>query len=107
MKEAVAKSVQLNEHIKASEEYRRYIETKKALCDNMVLYNQLKEFKVKNYELQNIQGVNPYDEMIGLAKQYDELLHNSIVNDYLRAEQRICKLMQQVYEAIADGLEFE
>lgn len=107
MKEAINLSVQLNEHIKASEEYKRYIETKRALCDNMVLCNQLKEFKARNYELQNRQGVNPYDEMINLTKEYEELLHNSIVNDFLRAEQRICKLMQKVYEAIADGLEFE
>ena len=63
--------------------------------------------KIKNYELQNRQGVNPYDEMIELTREYDELLHNSVVSDFLQAEQQICKLLQRVFDSIAEGLEFD
>lgn len=107
MKEVINKSKQLNEQIKQSEEYKKYIDTKHALYANMELCNQLREFRAKNYELQNRQGMNPFDEVSNLVREYDEMLHNSVVSAFLRAEQRICKLMQQVYDSISEGLEFD
>ena len=74
---------------------------------NEELSRHLQEFRAKNYDLQNRQGVNPYDEMIELTRKYDELLHNSVVSDFLQAEQQICKLLQQVFDSIAEGLEFD
>ncbi len=107
MKQVINESRQLNEHIRASEEYQMYLKTKQALQENEELSKNLQEFRTKNYELQNRQGVNPYDEMIELTREYDELLHNSIVSDFLQAEQQICKLLQQVFDSIAEGLEFD
>lgn len=107
MRQVINESKQLNEHIRASEEYCTYLRTKKALMDNAELSNYLHEFRRKNYELQNRQGVNPYNEMIELTKEYDELLHNSIVSDFLQAEQQICKLLQKVFDSVAEGLEFD
>lgn len=107
MKKVITESKILNEHIKDSEEYKKYISTKRRLCENIELCNKLKEFRRKNYELQNRQGVNPYDEVLNLVLEYDELLHNSIVNEFLIAEQHICRMMQTVYNSIAEGLEFD
>lgn len=107
MREVIAESKVLNEHIHNSSEYKKYIDTKRKLYDNMELCNQLKEFRRRNYELQNRQGVNPYDEVLELVLEYDELLHNSIVNEFLIAEQHICRMMQKVYNSIAEGLEFD
>lgn len=107
MKEVVNDSVLLNQKIKESKEYRKYLDTKKALYEYPELSEKLKEFRRINYDLQNQQGVNNYDAVTELVKQYDELLHNSIVSDFLRAEQRICKLMQKVFNSITDGLEFD
>ncbi len=107
MKEVIEESRQLNEHIRSSKEYQTYIRTRQALLADESLNSQLSEFRAKNYELQNRQGVNPYDELIQLIKDYDELLHNSTVSDFLQAEQQVCKMMQQVFDSIAEGLEFE
>lgn len=107
MNDVINESVNLNIRIKESKEYKRYIETKNALYMNRELSEQLKEFRRRNYELQNQKDVNPYDEVVGLVKEYDELLHNSTVSDFLKAEQRICKMMQKVYNSIAEGLEFD
>ena len=74
MRQVINESKQLNEHIRASEEYRTYLRTKQALLENEELSRHLQEFRAKNYELQNRQGVNPYDEMIELTREYDELL---------------------------------
>lgn len=107
MKDVIRECRQLNEKIRRSEEYRRYIDTKKALYANMDLCNQLKEFRSRNYEMQNREGVNPFDEVSSLVREYDALLHNSRVSDFLHAEQKICKMMRQVYDSISEGLEFD
>ena len=90
-----------------TEEYKNYLNTKRALCDNIDLCNRLKEFRARNYELQNRQGVNPFDEVNDLVREYDEVLQNSVVSEFLRAEQKICKMMQRVYNSISEGLEFD
>lgn len=107
MKEVINQSKELNKHILNSVEYQNYLDTKRILYDNMDLCNQLKEFRRRNYELQNRQGINPYDELCNLMREYDELLHNSVVSDFLRAEQHICRMMQEVYNSIAEGLELD
>lgn len=107
MKGVIKECKQLNERIRQSEEYRKYINTKKALYANMDLCNQLKEFRNRNFELQNREGVNPFDEVSNLVREYDALLHNSKVSDFLVAEQKICKMMRQVYDSISEGLEFD
>lgn len=107
MIEVINESKLLNQRIRETEEYKNYVNTKHILCDNIDLCNRLKEFRAKNYELQNRQGVNPFDEVNDLVREYDEVLHNSIVSEFLRAEQRICKLMQCVYNSLSEGLEFD
>ncbi|MBR1815768.1 MAG: YlbF family regulator [Lachnospiraceae bacterium] len=107
MKEAINQSKRINEMIKQSEEYKRYIDAKRVLYADEELARRLKEFKVRNRELQNIQSNEVYDAINSLVKDNDSLLNNTKVNDYLRAEQKICRLMQQIYISISDGLELE
>ena len=107
MKEVINQGIKLNRQILSSKEYIRYIETKNRLYQHPELSNALNEFRRRNYELQNRQDINPYDEVHALVREYDELLHNSIVSDFLNAERHICKMMQKMYDAIAEGLEFD
>ena len=107
MREAINQSIKINEMIKQSEEYRRYITAKHVLYEDRELAGRLKEFKIRNRELQNIQSNDAYDAINTLVKENEDLLNNTIVNEYLRAEQKICRLMQQVYISISDGLELE
>lgn len=107
MKEVVKKSLELNNIIKESNEYKKYLSTKQKLYEDPELCNQLKQFRRRNYELQLRDGDNPYDEINGLVKEYDILLHDSVVSNFLRAEQRVCKVMRQIYTSLAEGLEFD
>lgn len=107
MMDVVAASVKLNQDIKETEVYKTYVATKKRLYDNVELCQKLKEFRIRNFELQNRVGVNSFDEVGSLVREYDALLHNSIVNEFLVAEQKFCKMMRKVYNSISDGLEFD
>ncbi|MDD6328533.1 MAG: YlbF family regulator [Eubacteriales bacterium] len=107
MMDIVEAGRQVNLQIKQSAEYQKYIDTKRILYDNKELYERLSEFRRRNQAMQTRQDENLFDDMNALLREYEELLHNSIVCEFLGAEQRICKLMQQLYSAIADGLEFD
>lgn len=107
MKNVIEQSKQLNSMIKQSAEYQKYMDTKRVLYDNGELYNQLRDFRNRNNAIQSKQAGDIFDEMNALLREYDELLHNSIVSDFMNAEQRICKMMQQMYGALAEGLEFD
>jgi len=103
----IVESKELNEQIKQSTEYKRYLDAKKVLYADVYLCNKLKEYKNRNYELQSHLGVNLYDEVNALVREYEDVLNNSVVSEFLKAEQHICKMMQRVFDSITDGLELE
>ena len=93
MKDVIEQSKQLNTRIKQSAEYRT-----DPIADYLT--------RLRN-AIQAKQSGDIFDEMNALLREYDELLHNSIVSDFMNAEQRICKMMQQMYGELAEGLEFD
>jgi cell fate (sporulation/competence/biofilm development) regulator YlbF (YheA/YmcA/DUF963 family) len=107
MNEIIAESRAINRRIKSSKEYNKYIYARNALKSNEELYAQVCEYKKRNYEIQTYGGDNPYDEMVQLERDYDELLHNSLVNEYIRAEGRICRLMRDMFAEITADLTFD
>ena len=108
MQQAIVLAQQLNEKIKKSEEYRRYVETDRRLRQEPELYAKYNEFRRRNYEFQFSDGdSNLYDEVFNLVKEYDTILQDSLVNDFILAEQRFCSLMQELYAALSDGLELD
>ena len=38
---------------------------------------------------------------------YKRQVHDTIVNDFIRAEQKLVRMMKLVYEQIADDLDFD
>ncbi len=107
MDQIINQSIYINELIKKSPEYEWYKKASERLHEHVDLYNQLKEYRRRNYELQNLAGMNPYDEVVALVREYDVLLHNSVVSDFLKAEEHICSILKTVYNRIAEGLEFD
>ena len=53
--------------------------------------------------LQYTEG-NPYDEILRMCNENDELLHNSTVNEYLRAESAFSRLVKKVLRETSEGL---
>lgn len=98
----------LNQIIKDSDEYNRYLAAKKNVMDNQELYQAMNAFRRRNYELQIYDdGVNRYQEIHNLALEYEKVLRNPVVNEFLQAEQILSRKMTEVYEVIADGLELD
>jgi len=99
---------ELNRAIKASEEYSRYLATMNKLRENQELYQAMNAFRKRNYELQSYDdGVNRYQEIHNLGLEYEKVLRNPLVNDFLVAEQVLSRKLTQAYESIVDDLEFD
>ena len=94
--------------IRNSEEFIRYQAIKEKVHGFPKLESQITEFRKKNYEIQNNEMLdNPYDEVNNLFIEYDSIVHDTIVNDFIRAEQKLVRMMKMVYEQIADDLDFD
>ena len=99
---------ELNHIIKESGEYKRYQETLTALKNDRELYDAMNSFRRRNYELQSYDdGINRYHEINNLGLEYENVLRNPLVNDFLVAEQMLSRKMSEMYEMIADGLELD
>lgn len=108
MTDTLELSRQLNACIKDSEVYKNYQYCKDKLRQKPDKLQQLMEFRKKNYEIQNNEMLdNPYDEVNNLFIEYDSIAHDTIVNDFIRAEQKLVRMMKMVYEQIADDLDFD
>lgn len=105
MEEAALK---LNQAIKESEEYGQYQITMEKLMEQQELYQAMNVFRKRNYELQSLDdGVNRYQEIHNLGLEYEKVLRNPLVNEFLVAEQVLSRKLMQVYETIADDLKFD
>ena len=98
----------LNQAIKDSEEYRNYIEALEKVRNDKELYDAMNSFRRKNFELQSYEdGINRYQEIYGLALEYENVLRQPLVNEFLVAEQMLSRKMTLMYEEIAEGLDLD
>ncbi len=99
---------QLNQVIKDSEEYRNYLSAKDRVKGNQELYQAMNAFRRRNLELQTYNdNVNRYEEIHNLSLEYEKVLRNPLVNEFLMAEQILSRKLAEVYEVIAEGLELD
>ena len=99
---------ELNNIIRESEEYRCYQETLSEVRVNQELYQAMNSFRRRNYELQSYDdGINRYQEIHNLGLEYEHILRNPIVNNFLVAEQMFSRRLAEMYEIIADGLDMD
>ena len=97
----------LNLMITNSEEYRNYIFARNSIKANEDLYNSLMEFKRRYEDIMKYTDGNPYDEIYRIYYENDDLIHNSTVNEYLRAERALSKLIRSIIAKVTDGIRFE
>ena len=90
MEDIIAATRHVNQLLKASEEYKRFVFARNALCANMDMYQRLKTLKARYTDVQTYWDGN----------QNDELLHNSVVNEYLRAESALSRLIRRMMDEL-------
>lgn len=108
MDELIVQGKKLNQQFLESPEYLRYISARTRLKEQAEVYERLNDFRRRNFELQNSDTEsNLFDELTGLSKEYADILNLEIVNEFLTAEQRVCRMLRSLYETMSDGIEFD
>ena len=107
MEDIIAATRHVNQLLKASEEYKRFVFARNALCANMDMYQRLKTLKARYTDVQTYWDGNPYDEIYRICQENDELLHNSVVNEYLRAESALSHLIRSMVDIVVEGFHID
>lgn len=108
MTEAVrTKAEELKQTILNSEEYRNYDMYRRLLNETPDLKARANEFRMANVAMQMKNNGENRDEMQELATEYNDLLNNSVVREFLNAELIFCKMMQQVNAILVSDVELE
>ncbi len=104
MNEIIEECKKLNQMLMDSKEYKNYVFAESSLKANEELYNSLQEFKARYADVLKYTDGNPYDEILRMYHENDELIHNSTVNEFLRAESSLSKLIRSIISEVTDGL---
>ena len=107
MNELIEECRKLNQMIMDSKEYKNYVFARSTINSNEDLSNQINEFLNRYNDVMRYTDGNPYDELLGLYNENDELIHNSSVNEFLRAKSSFSKLVKRLIDEISDGLDIE
>lgn len=63
---------------------------------------------MRNYEIQNTcQDHELFEKMDAFEKEYEKFRDNPIVDDFLRAELALCRLLQEVSVYLTEEIGFE
>lgn len=99
---------ELIQSILESDEYRRYSALRDQIKAMPELRKKLSEFRRHVYEVQNSEQVfDLYKEQENLGKFAAEFRQNELVDEYLKAELRICRELQWVALMIADAVDLD
>lgn len=108
MNDVAYKTRALTNEILESEDYIQYRRLQHNIAEDQELYRKINEFRRKSFEIQNKEdNSNLFNELEALRKEYNSILEIGLVIDFFGAEQKICNLMRNVYDTIAETLEFD
>lgn len=89
-----------------SYEYNEYKKTLRILKQNS-FYEKVSEYKKRCFEIQMNNAPNALDQIENLRKEYEELLIDPIVKQFLYAEQNVAKMLRQVNASIYNALDID
>lgn len=98
---------QLAQEIKDSEEYRGFIGAKEKVISDMQQYKMIRDFQLKQFEIQQAQLFQldiSEEKQQELERLYSLLSLNPVAREYLEAEFRISRLVNDVQKIIGEAI---
>lgn len=94
--------------IQESEEYIHFSKLRDQVKEQPELRRQINEFRLLVFQVQNCQEpLDMYAEQLRLCRDYEEFRKDTLVNDFLQAELRICRMLQKITEDVADAVDLD
>lgn len=91
--------------IEESDEYLRYKKARREMLNAPLLKEQADEFRRRDFELQNSE-CDIFEEADKLQQEYAKVIENSIVEEYLVAENAFRRVLQRINWSILEKLDF-
>ena len=102
------KTEELVQAILASEEYREYLECFAKIKEQPELYERVGDYRKRNFELQNMDvNDNMFDEVMRFQMENSAIRKNALVNQFLKAELAVCRMLQDITRTISDNVELD
>ena len=102
------KTEELVQAILASEEYREYLECFAKIKEQPELYERVGDYRKRNFELQNMDvNDNMFDEVMRFQMENSAIRKNALVNQFLKAELSVCRMLQDIIRTISDNVELD
>lgn len=96
------KTAELTRLLCKTDAYKNYEADLAFLKGQQAQYDKLNAFRKKHLELEFLEkDESYYDKTEALYEEYKDILMESAVRDFLASEQRVCRMMKKVYDAIA------
>ena len=98
----------LTDAILECEEYRRFCSLRDQVREKPELREQINSFRQHVFTVQNSQEpLDMYAEQERLCRDFEDFRKNPLVNDFLEAELRVCRILQRVTSEIADAVDLD
>lgn len=99
---------ELIRHILESEEYRHFCVLRDKVKEEPELRQEINDFRLHVFETQNsLEPLDMYSEQLRLSRDYEEFRKNPLVNGFLLAELRVCRMVQKITEEIVESLDLD
>ena len=101
----------LSKHVvdifKSTVEYNDYKNLLEKMKENGDIYERVKEFRRKNFLIQQSDSGDYVDLMDALTNEYEDVISQELVSDFMEAEAAFCKLIQDFNANVTEELEFD
>ncbi len=102
------KTAELAQAVTDSEEYKRYLHYLEEIKKQPELYEKVCDYRKRNFELQNMDVTdNMFDEVMRFQMENAGIRKNELVNEFLKAELSVCRMLQGITRVIADSVELD
>lgn len=96
------------EEIKETEVYKEYQRQKEKVNRFPELKKKIDEFRLRNFELQNMtMGDELFNKIEDFEREYEKFREDPLVSDFLAAELGFCRMMQHIDATMTEELGFE
>lgn len=97
----------LTKAICASEEYRTFEEAKRRLDTEPSKRKRTDEFRRRNFEFQNSEESMSAQSQVAMYHEREALRHEPLIDEYLKAELVMCRLLRQVSLGIMETVDLD
>ncbi|MCC8138189.1 MAG: YlbF family regulator [Clostridiales bacterium] len=91
-----------------TEEYQRYQKLRELTDQDPALRRKLNEFRRRVYDVQTSgETLDHYSEQERLGRDASEFRKNELVDEYLKVELHLCRMIQNMVFQIADAIDLD